>query len=321
MGRLEAALGELEAVPAPQRSGEILYRIGRIKLMQGDRLGARYALADANLRAPNRPEILGALFELERGAGTLAEVQILERIAQASAARPDDAALARLHGRALGSLGRFDEATKELERALALDPDDVAAYVDLASVLRARGAKSALQYLDEASAARPTSAEPYFVRGLIHEAQEDWKTAIEAYEQALAREPGFSMAKNNLAYALLQSGGAHERALALAQEARRDLPLVPEVADTLGYALLRSGEPAAALPLFRECLGRLEPSDPSVPIVELHLAEAHAARGERAEARRLAQRVISKLPPAVPGKPEPAWMARARALLAELTAP
>jgi len=291
MSRLESALAELDSIPPAQRSGEVWDRIGNVKLIQGDRLAARRALVEADAREPHSADILEALFELDAATGGLARAQALDRIAKASAMRPDELALALLHGRALAASGRFDEAIARFERAIELDANLIDAYVAVASLLGARGEQYALQFLEQARKERPESGAPDFVLGILREGREDLSGAVEAYERALAREPGLSIAKNNLAWSLTQSGKDLDRALALAQEARRELPLSPEIADTLGYAYLLSGDVGAALPLFLECLGRMQPGNPDLVISELHGGVRRAGRAGRGAPHPTAHRV------------------------------
>ena len=69
--------------------------------------------------------------------------------------------------------------------------------------------------------------------GTIHEQRDDIPKARESYEKALALNPRFAPAANNLAWILSEHGGDRDRALALAQTAKEQAPEDPRVSDTL----------------------------------------------------------------------------------------
>ena len=69
--------------------------------------------------------------------------------------------------------------------------------------------------------------------GTIHERRGDIAKAREFYEKALALDPRFAPAANNLAWLLSEHGGDKDRALALAQTAKELVPEAPHVSDTL----------------------------------------------------------------------------------------
>jgi tetratricopeptide (TPR) repeat protein len=103
-------------------------------------------------------------------------------------------------------------------------------------------------------------------------------------EKALTDNPNLAEAKNGLAFLLAASNTDLDRALTLAQDAQRQLPNVPEVADTLGYVYLRKGLHEAAIDRFRYAL-ELAPSAAKVsPSILYHLGLAYAASGKSQEA-------------------------------------
>ena len=68
-------------------------------------------------------------------------------------------------------------------------------------------------------------------------------------------------------------------ALSLAQQAKRLLPELDSITDTLALAYYKEGLYANALPMFRECV-RKAPSD---PIYRYHLGIALLASGDKAK--------------------------------------
>jgi tetratricopeptide (TPR) repeat protein len=88
------------------------------------------------------------------------------------------------------------------------------------------------------------------LRGAIYEQQNAIPQAMAAYEKVLELNPRFGPAANNLAFLYSEYGGDKEKALALAQRAKQELPDKPHVSDTLGWILYKRGVYEQALNLF-----------------------------------------------------------------------
>jgi predicted Zn-dependent protease len=127
--------------------------------------------------------------------------------------------------------------------------------------------------------------------------------AVSAYRELLRRAPNDRIARNNLAMLLLEQDPAE--ALALVRQARREAPDDPNLADTLGQALIATGEAAAAI----EVLSDANALAPKNPAIAYHFARALIAAGEPARARAVLQPML--------GQPFPEEEA-ARTLLAQI---
>jgi Flp pilus assembly protein TadD len=77
-------------------------------------------------------------------------------------------------------------------------------------------------------------------------------------------------------------------ALSHAQTARRALPTVPNVADTLGWAFYHKGTYALAIPLFKEALK----SAPENPTYHFHIGMTYQKSGDKVNARIHLQRAL-----------------------------
>jgi tetratricopeptide (TPR) repeat protein len=143
--------------------------------------------------------------------------------------------------------------------------------------------------------------------GVVHELRGAVPQAREAYEKALALNPRFVPAANNLAWLYTEHGGDRARALKLAQMARELSPDDPRITDTLGWILYRQGAHERALELLKESAGKL----PDNPQVQYHLGMAHARLGDTASARKALAAAVTS-PEDFLGKEE------ARKTLAEL---
>jgi Flp pilus assembly protein TadD len=100
------------------------------------------------------------------------------------------------------------------------------------------------------------------------------------YRKVLELEPENATALNNLAWMLTEEGDA--KGLEYAEQAHRLAPFSPGVLDTLGVAVLKSGDAKRGVTLLRmaSTLG------PAQPDIRLHLAKALIASGDKVAARK-----------------------------------
>ena len=141
-------------------------------------------------------------------------------------------------------------------------------------------------------------------------------------------DPNLAIAKNNLAYLMADTGTNLDRALDLAQEAKAQMPDNGNVADTLGYVLLKKGIPEAAIGYLQESESSFKPGDPEVGIVRMHLAMAYEANKQPEKARETLSRAIASLDESqkaavaqgVAAPADPPWAAEARSMLERLSA-
>ena len=99
----------------------------------------------------------------------------------------------------------YDEATIEYLKAIGRDSLSVAANYNLANTLYRSGdnanALKALERIKDVAPASGHGAEYFFNLGDVAIAQQDWKTAVEAFMQSLMLNPGDLQAKENYIYA------------------------------------------------------------------------------------------------------------------------
>ena len=107
-----------------------------------------------------------------------------------------------------------------------------------------------------------------------------------AYQTALQIKRDDSVASNNLAYLLLQTGGNADLALHLAQTARRGLPELSNVADTLGEAFYQKGVYQSAISMFQEAIKlSAKNKEPDSALYHYHLGLAYAKAEQPALAK------------------------------------
>jgi len=132
-------------------------------------------------------------------------------------------------------------------RAVAMDPENVAARLHLANVSQLAGdLDGAVAQIREVLRMRPQFAEAHAELAVLLTARREFDEALTHYRTALAIDP-------------------NPRA---------------EVLSNMGVLLMRTGKPADAIPLFRGALGRR----PDLPGIHENLAQALLMVGNRGEA-------------------------------------
>lgn len=100
---------------------------------------------------------------------------------------------------------KYQEADIDYRKALVKDSASVAANYNLANTLYRRGdmeqAKKALETVKESASVSESASDYYFNLGDVAIAQQDWQSAVDAFEQSLLRNPGDLQAKENYIYA------------------------------------------------------------------------------------------------------------------------
>ena len=297
----------------------------------GRDLGVRYALEGSVQRAGKEVRINVQLVDalsgaqlwaerFDRNIGDLLVVQneITARIARAlqsqlaiaEASRPiahPDARDYILRGRAelTKPIARetYDEAVRDFETALALDPSLSDAQAWLAGVLVVRvldelsdfpslDLRRARDLDDRALAAAPNSALAHYVKGQVLRAQARCAEAIPEYETAIALDRSRAPAYAHVGWCKFLSGSL-DGAIPAIEQAIRLSPHEPGIAvwyGRIGVMELLQGN-------IDEALGRLEKArseNARLPFVHAFLAAAYARKGdteraaeELAEAQRL----------------------------------
>lgn len=176
--------------------------------------------------------------------------------------------------------GRFDEAITCYRQALALQPNLVAAYNNLADALCARGKlEEAEACYRQALALQAGRAELHNNLGAVLFEQGKLDDAVNCYHKALALEPGHAEVLNNLGAALHRQGKLDEAEASI----RRALALAPDFTQALhnlGALLIGRSQSEQAIAVYRQIL-RINPRDDDALD---SLAEALAASGDAVSA-------------------------------------
>lgn len=187
-------------------------------------------------------------------------------------------------------------AEARLQKAIELAPNDPQAYVFLARVYLASQQPQQAVSTMAALAEKKNEARTFMQLGVLNGSLGHHEAARVAYEKALAVDPKFVPALNNLASVLSVNLGQVDAAVAPASKAYELAPADPQVADTLGWIHHLKGRHEAALPLLRAAAERL----PAEPIVHYHLGVVHYRLGQEESAMRaLKQIATDRIDPAV----------------------
>ena len=276
-----------------------LTRVARLLLGVGSFDDAGHALDKA---LGNNPAYVPAQFmrvELDLKAGRLAAA---EKGAAALREAHPGAAASRLLGTVYMAQRKHAAALAEFKAALAKEPGGANTLALFQAYQAAGEGKAAIELMQawlgdhpQDTAAQSALAEAYLRNGQLQQA----RSTYEAYLKKQGKDVG---ALNNLANILLRLDDP--QALAYAQQAYALMPSDPNVADTLGWILVRKGQAQQALPYLRDASLRAA----SNRVIRYHLGVALHQVGRKAEARR-------ELQAALAGKASFEGMDEARALL------
>ncbi|PZO78913.1 MAG: hypothetical protein DI629_10920 [Mesorhizobium amorphae] len=243
------------------------------------RLYLNYALA-------LRPQSDEALIQLasvdETQQKPEAAIALYERIPDAS---PLKRAAELQLGLNLADLKRYDEAITHLKALLESDQEDLRAYLALGGVYAAQeDYRSAADLYDRAVALipEPTPAEwnIFYQRGIAYERLKEWPKAEPNFFKALELNPDQPQVLNYLGYSWVDMNMNLERGLEMIRKAVELRPSDGYIVDSLGWAYYRLGRfPEAVTELERAV--SLKPDD---PVLNDHLGDAYWRVGRKLEA-------------------------------------
>lgn len=219
-------------------------------------------------RPPASPDVL-------RGEALLSEGQVAAARAvfkKAIADEPKDARAWLDLGLAHEAGGDVGSAEKAYRRATELDSAFAEAFNNLGVLLRESGRlDDAIQALERAVALDPGLAAARFNLGLAYEDRGNLAEAEREYLAVIEQLPADPVPRINLAMMLLQMDRAGEAATQL----RTARPMVRNdvlLAIAVGEGLRRAGAPEEAVPVLESALGQASEPPPTDLLAELALA-------------------------------------------------
>lgn len=276
-----------QAVDIDQGNAGYWSHLAAAQLARGDTAAAKESYERAHSLQPKAPAPVTALTAMDIKARRFDDAAA--RLARYSPEPADRATRDLLLGDVTFASGKPADALKYYESAEAASPSAL-------SIIRQFQAKSAAGLaepqapLERWLATHPNDA---VVLAALVDAQLTAKrfTEARAHAEALvAVLPGSQAALNNLAWIYQQLGDS--RALPTAEKAYAIDPRQPQIADTLGWILLETGNTGRAVSLLEQA-AKAAPNDAEV---QYHLAAALAKAGQKAQAKAILERLMSAAP-------------------------
>lgn len=231
---------QLRSAAAAQKSGRVADAIAHYR-----------AALRLKPEHPGIPLVLGMLLAQARRFDEA--LPLLQQACRTDSQRPD--AWMAL-GTVLGGAGRAREAADAFRQVLRLQSGNASALVNLGGALRRTGQhEAAVDAYQQALAAQPRLAAAHFGLGTTLAAQEHLEQAEAAFRSASTLQPDHLPTLNNLADAVLRQGRADE-ALECFETIRRKDPAFPRIDYQLGTALQAMGRHAEAAAAFRRALAK-----------------------------------------------------------------
>lgn len=291
-GNLEGALGVYAQMEKDFRANaQIGYYEGLIYLQQKKTQEARKAFNQSLAIDAGNLAVTEQLVDIDLAEKKFAAAQ--QRVDALIAKNPKAAELYLLRARIFAANADPKQAETALQRVIELNPESAVGYFLLAELyLRSNDKDKALANLQQSVAKNPKNLQALALIAAIQEQQQNYPGARETYEKILALNPKSPLVLNNLAFLLSERFNDLDKAVALAQEARKQVPASPEVADTLGWILYKKHDYARALSLLAESAEKM----PANVAVQFHLGMAAYMVGNEKQAQAALEHAVGSNP-------------------------
>ncbi len=300
-----AALGEVYAIKGDFAAAQAAYKkitsvdpknplgyfeLARLELKQKKPDAAIPFLNEALARNPAFLPALQALtaIYLEKNQAPKAVEAVKKSLAQV----PDNPTLLQMMGELSLLQKKPQEAIPYLEKALTRNPRQLAALRLV--VLAYQQSPDQDKVAEELAKKAGDPQQPPFyslAQAMYYEGLKDYPKAMEVYTNMIERNLFATLARNNLAYLLvnrLPSPENNQRALKLVTEALEDAPEDPNILDTKGWILFQLGDLRQAESYLRQAT-EIAPEN---PVIRYHLAATLAKLGETANAANILQKIL-----------------------------
>lgn len=247
MGEYDKAINELTGlqVKRPESMG-VIGRIVNIQLMKKD-----FREAEKSAR-----EIISLSPESDKGYQVLAKVYLADN--------------------------RIEKSISALEKAEELSPGNLEITIAKGRVYLTAGEyKKAMDVFKGIEKSNSEYAPAYFFQATVLELEGRKEAAVERHKKALEYSPDYVPSLNNLAYLYTEGYGPLEKAVEMAQKAKKSAPRDGRVSDTLGWAYYKTGNYDEALKNFKEAVYYL----PDEAAIHYHFGLAYMKKNmnDRAE--------------------------------------
>jgi putative PEP-CTERM system TPR-repeat lipoprotein len=279
---------------------------GAMYLVTNDARAARASFERALVLDPQSVDAVSGLVTLDLRAKDTAAATA--RVETALAKNRSNPLLLLRAAQTYAAVGREADVERLLIECINTAPAELRAYEMLGALyIRQRRIKDAQAKFEEFVRRQPNNVTAHTMVGMLLEAQGQTAEARQRYEQVLSIDKNAAVAANNLAYLLAQAGEQPEIAVQLAHTAKSQLPTMPQVDDTLGWAYYKQGAYQLALDPLKQSVS----AAPNRPVPHFHLGLVYAKLGDTANAK-------ASLETALKLKPDFAGAEEARRVLASI---
>jgi tetratricopeptide (TPR) repeat protein len=268
--------------------GGLVYLIGGAKWKSGDLNGARVAFEKAIRLDPKNKNarIAYATVSLEEGR----ESDALDTARRLQQDFPDDPTGLVLEGNISLQQKRPELAVKALEAAYALKKTAAGVLALTRAYAESQQRSKAITVLQSWVAEHQDDYQALGSLALLQQQDGREREAIASYERLIGAGKANFIVLNNLAWLYQQAGDA--RALDVAKQAYDLDSNRPEVADTYGWVLLKSGKVDEALSILQQAYV----SYPTQTEIGFHVAIALKEAGRGDEAVKVLRRLLRETP-------------------------
>ncbi len=266
-------------------------QMGTLNLREKDRVAARREFDRALALDPNSFDAISGLVAVDIDEKNVARARatVDARVQKA----PKDAATLALAAATYAALHETGRQEEMLRRLIEVEPANLQAFAGLASLYAQENRLDEARAGFEALVPRaPKSVGVQTMIAVILQAQHKDAEAQQAYEKVLKMDPGAGLAANNLAWIYADGGVKLDVALDLARTAKRQMPDVPQVNDTLGWVYYKKNLAEQAIPAFESSVQ----NSPKDPTYRYHLGLAYAKAGQLVKAREALDEALRQKP-------------------------
>ncbi len=236
------------------------------------------ALAIATAKAENLEDCRKGVTAWEAGDLDLVITSFTRCINEGNLTMANMASAYYNRGNAYEQRGRYDQAIRDYDEVIYLDPGYAAAYLNRANAHQGKGDyDQAIQDYDEIIRRSPNFVPAYYNRGNAYERKGELDQAIKDYDEVIYLDPTYGPAYINRANAY-QAKGQYDRAIEDYDRAIRLNPGNAHAYYSRGLAYRNKGDQDRALQEFNEAI-RLNPSYAAAPYAQSLATEEEPQAG------------------------------------------
>jgi tetratricopeptide (TPR) repeat protein len=218
----------------------------------------------------------------------------IKELDKALAAEPDRADLKLARANLYLRAQRYDDAIAGYKALLEKQPNSADLLYRLGETYRRKGdINLAADAFRKSSQAAPNSTLPLVQLGMILETIGPVDQAKAVYEQILKLDPNQAIALNNLAFRKAEEGLDLDSALSMAQRAHQILPNATNMADTLGWIYIKKNLSSDAERIFKDLVVK----EPANATFHYHYGMVLMQKGDKSSARRELEIALRNKPP------------------------